>query len=120
MYFFIAHAYLTPHKAARKRLLAFCVGMAPNARFLPGQRPTPTGPMARDLDGKYLVTGQMPCYSAVHTTTDIPLCAFGPGAYAFTGVIDDTDVFFKLAQVAVRGVAWRRCLECQSLPLKTT
>jgi alkaline phosphatase len=51
----------------------------------------------------------------VHTGTDIPLSAFGPGALAFTGVIDNTDVFFKLAQAAVRGVvapadasgAWR-------------
>jgi len=64
----------------------------------------PAGPMARDLDGKYLVTGQVPGDSAVHTATDIPLSAFGPGAYAFTGVQDNTDVFFKLAQAAVRGV----------------
>jgi len=64
----------------------------------------PAGPMARDLDGKYLVTGQVPGDSAVHTATDIPLSAFGPGAYSFTGVIDNTDVFFKLAQVATRGV----------------
>jgi alkaline phosphatase len=60
--------------------------------------------MARDAEGKYMVTGQVPGDSAVHTATDIPLSAFGPGAYAFTGVIDNTDVFFKLAQVAVRGV----------------
>ena len=30
--------------------------------------------------------------------------AYGPGALAFTGVIDNTDVFFKLAQAAVKGV----------------
>lgn len=64
----------------------------------------PAGPMARDADGKYMVTGQVPGDSAVHTATDIPLSAFGPGAYSFTGVIDNTDVFFKLAQVATRGV----------------
>ena len=64
----------------------------------------PAGPMARDPDGKYMVTGQVPGDSAVHTATDIPLSAFGPGAYAFTGVIDNTDVFFKLAQAAVKGV----------------
>jgi alkaline phosphatase len=40
----------------------------------------------------------------VHTATDIPLSAYGPGAYSFTGVQDNTDVFFKLAQAAVRGV----------------
>ncbi len=64
----------------------------------------PAGPMARDAEGKYMVTGQVPGDSAVHTATDIPLSAFGPGAYSFTGVIDNTDVFFKLAQAATRGV----------------
>ena len=64
----------------------------------------PAGPMARDPEGKYMVTGQVPGDSAVHTATDIPLSAFGPGAYSFTGVIDNTDVFFKLAQAAVKGV----------------
>lgn len=53
--------------------------------------------------GDYLVTGQVPGNTAVHTATDIPLSAFGPGAMAFTGVIDNTDVFFKIAQAAVRG-----------------
>ena len=43
--------------------------------------------------------------SAVHTATDIPLSAFGPGAWAFTGVMDNTDVFFKLAQAALMGAA---------------
>jgi alkaline phosphatase len=28
----------------------------------------------------------------------------GPGAWAFTGVLDNTDVFFQLAQAAVKGV----------------
>ncbi len=60
----------------------------------------PASPAARDVDGKYLVTGQVPGESAVHTATDIPLSAFGPGAWSFTGVIDNTDVFFKLAQAA--------------------
>jgi alkaline phosphatase len=53
--------------------------------------------------GNYLVTGQVPGETAVHTATDIPLSAFGPGALAFTGVIDNTDVFFKLAQAVVKG-----------------
>ena len=63
----------------------------------------PAGPLNRDEAGKFLVTGQVPGDSAVHTATDIPLSAFGPGAWAFTGVLDNTDVFFKLAQAAVRG-----------------
>ncbi len=60
----------------------------------------PSNPLARDADGKYLVTGQVPGDSAVHTATDIPLSAYGPGAWSFTGVQDNTDVFFKLAQAA--------------------
>ena len=60
----------------------------------------PAGPMNRDTEGKFLVTGQVPGDSAVHTATDIPLSAFGPGAWNFTGVQDNTDVFFKLAQAA--------------------
>ena len=60
----------------------------------------PANPAVRDADGKYMVTGQVPGESAVHTATDIPLSAFGPGAWSFTGVQDNTDVFFKLAQAA--------------------
>jgi len=63
----------------------------------------PAGPMARDQAGGYLVTGQVPGESAVHTGTDVPLSAFGPGAWAFSGVIDNTDVFFRLAQAALKG-----------------
>jgi alkaline phosphatase len=64
----------------------------------------PTNAMARDADGKFMVTGQVPGDSAVHTATDIPLSAYGPGAWSFTGVQDNTDIFFKLAQAASRGV----------------
>ena len=41
---------------------------------------------------------------AVHTATDVPLSAFGPGASGFAGVIDNTDVFFKIGQLLLRGV----------------
>lgn len=64
----------------------------------------PVDPMKRDEDSKFLITGQVPGSSAAHTASDIPLSAFGPGAYSFTGVMDNTDIFFKLAQVAVKGV----------------
>jgi len=64
----------------------------------------PADPSKRDVDGKFLITGQVPGNSAVHTASDIPLSAFGPGAYSFTGVLDNTDVFFKLGQVAIQGV----------------
>ncbi len=56
-----------------------------------------------DAVGEYLVTGQVPGESAVHTATDIPLSAYGPGALAFTGVIDNTDVFFKAMQAVIGG-----------------
>ena len=63
----------------------------------------PAGASTRDMVGSFQITGQVPGDSAVHTATDIPLSAFGPGAWAFTGVIDNTDVFFRLAQAALRG-----------------
>ncbi len=64
----------------------------------------PVDPSARDMDGKFLVTGQVPGNSGVHTATDIPISAMGPGAWSFTGVLDNTDVFFHMAQAAVKGV----------------
>lgn len=66
----------------------------------------PAGPQARDQDGHFVVTGQVPGDSAVHTATDIPLSAFGPGAWSFSGVIDNTDVFFRLAQAARGGIVY--------------
>jgi alkaline phosphatase len=52
----------------------------------------------------YLVTGQVGGEQAVHTATDVPLSAFGRGASLFTGVFDNTDVFFKLGQLAIGGI----------------
>jgi alkaline phosphatase len=37
-----------------------------------------------------------PMTNAVHTATDIPLTATGPGAMQFVGVQDNTSVFFKM------------------------
>ena len=64
----------------------------------------PSDPSARDVDGKFMINGQVPGNSGVHTATDIPISAMGPGAWAFTGVLDNTDVFFHLAQAAIKGV----------------
>jgi alkaline phosphatase len=61
----------------------------------------PSGPTARDVAGGYLVTGQVDGTSAVHTASDIPVSAFGRGANLFTGVMDNTDVFFKAMSVAL-------------------
>jgi alkaline phosphatase len=69
-------------------------------------RTYPARPTDRDKPSGYLVTGQVPGGSGAHTATDVPLSAFGPGAYSFTGVIDNTDVFFKLGQLALGGVVW--------------
>jgi alkaline phosphatase len=64
----------------------------------------PADPNQRDTEGKFSITGQVPGNSGVHTATDIPISAMGPGAWSFTGVNDNTDVFFHLAQAAVKGV----------------
>jgi alkaline phosphatase len=58
----------------------------------------------RNVSTGYLVIGQVPGDQAVHTATDIPLSAFGRGASLFTGVMDNTDVFFKMGQAILGGV----------------
>lgn len=60
-----------------------------------------TGPLNRDVAGNFLVTGQVPDAVAAHTASDIPLSAFGRGASLFHGVMDNTDVFFKMMQAAL-------------------
>ena len=73
------------------------VGAAPLSGY-------PANPGKRNTGSGYLVTGQVPGTQAVHTGTDVPLSAFGRGAGLFTGVFDNTDVFFKLGQLALKGV----------------
>jgi alkaline phosphatase len=63
------------------------------------QNTYPADPAARNKGNGFLVTGQVPGDQAVHTATDVPLSAYGRGAAAFTGVMDNTDVFFKLAKI---------------------
>lgn len=72
------------------------VGQAPLNGYPadPGKRNTTTG---------YLVTGQVPGDTAVHTGSDIPLSAYGRGAWMFTGVMDNTDVFFRTMQAVLGG-----------------
>ena len=57
----------------------------------------------RNISTGYLVIGQVPGDQAVHTATDIPLSAFGRGSSMFTGVMDNTDVFFKMSQAVLGG-----------------
>jgi alkaline phosphatase len=63
----------------------------------------PSNPLARDASTGFLITGQVPGTSAVHTGGDIPLSAYGRGAGMFAGTLDNTDVFFNLVQAAVGG-----------------
>lgn len=42
---------------------------------------------------------------AGHTATDVPLSAEGPGAWQFTGVYENTDVFLKLLRAAAGSYA---------------
>lgn len=65
---------------------------------LPGY---PQGTLDRDVAGNFFITGQIQDAIATHTASDIPLSAMGRGAALFTGVMDNTDVFFKIARVAV-------------------
>ena len=73
------------------------VGIAPLSDY-------PATPNVRNASTGFLVTGQVPGDSAVHTATDVPLTASGRGAKLFTGVIDNTDVFFKIGQIVYGGV----------------
>lgn len=76
-----------------------------NALPVGGPAPYPNSPMQRDTAGGYLIVGQVPGSFAGHTGTDVPLSAAGRGASAFAGVMDNTEVFFKIMQAAVGGTA---------------
>jgi alkaline phosphatase len=61
----------------------------------------PQSPGDRDQAGNYFVVGQISDSIATHTASDIVLSAFGRGAGLFTGVMDNTDVFFKVLRAAL-------------------
>jgi alkaline phosphatase len=70
-----------------------------------GQAPLnlyPANPLARDGAGGFRVTGQIEDIVAAHTANDIPLSALGPSASLVTGVMDNSDVFFKIRQAIRR------------------
>ncbi|MCX7174569.1 MAG: alkaline phosphatase [Proteobacteria bacterium] len=64
----------------------------------------PRNPALRNASTGFLITGQIPGSQAVHTASDVPLSAFGRGASLFTGVFDNTDVFFKIGQAVLGGI----------------
>ncbi len=63
----------------------------------------PSGPLNRDVAGGFLVTGQVADPVAAHTASDIPVSSDGYGSALFHGVLDNTDLFFKMAQLALGG-----------------
>lgn len=65
---------------------------------LPGY---PQNPLQRDTAGNMFVTGQIQDAIATHTASDIVLSADGFNAGVFTGVMDNTDVFFKVVRIAL-------------------
>ena len=61
---------------------------------------------SRDVAGNFFIAGQAAgagVSTAVHTGSDIPLSAGGRGASLFHGVMDNTDVFFRVMQAAAVG-----------------
>ncbi len=75
-------------------------GAAPNFGLPPGQ----DRPDIRDSQGGLFFLGQVPDSVATHTATDVPLTADGLGGKLFHGVLDNTDVFFKIAGATLLGV----------------
>lgn len=69
--------------------------------------PKPAEPAKRDTAGGYRIPGVSTGRSASHTAADVGLSAAGVGARLFTGVMDNTDVFFKIMQVTLGGVPKR-------------
>jgi alkaline phosphatase len=69
--------------------------------------PTPyANPATRDTFGNFFIAGQATSAgigAAVHTASDIPLSAGGRGASLFAGVMDNTEVFFRVMQAAIGG-----------------
>ncbi len=63
----------------------------------------PASAMERDARAGVRLSGQVEDAVAVHTGSDVPLSATGRGASLFSGVMDNTDVFFRIMQ-AVSGV----------------
>ena len=51
-------------------------------------------------DGCPADTASVPHTTAGHTATDVPLSASGPGAWQFTGVYENADVFLKILRAA--------------------
>jgi alkaline phosphatase len=76
-----------------------------NPKQTGGPAGSPGTPLERDTAGGFLIIGQVPGWFAGHTGSDVPLSAFGVGASSFSGVLDNTEVCFRIAQLAIGGAA---------------
>jgi alkaline phosphatase len=80
----------------------------------------PQSPLERDTVGNFFITGQIADPIATHTASDIPLSAMGLNASVFTGVLDNTDIFFRVMRVALGDAHLRRqALEQIGVPSAT-
>jgi alkaline phosphatase len=61
----------------------------------------PQNPLQRDVTGNMFITGHIQDAIATHTASDIVLSAYGKNAAVFTGVMDNTEVFFKVMRIAL-------------------
>ncbi len=61
-----------------------------------GSLPVSSHPYRLHEGSGFSVTGQIPGSSAAHTATDVPLSAYGRGAERFSGVMDNTEVLFRI------------------------
>lgn len=114
VYEIAADGYPVTTNVDRRMLIGYAANADRNEDWLTNPRPLrdsqqpfndqsplnsyPGGPANRDTAGGFLVTGQVNDAVAAHTGSDIPISASGPGAALFTGVMDNTDVFFKMMQ----------------------
>lgn len=115
-YTMAADGYPATTNIDNKMLIGYGANADRYENWLPNRFPTrdsqqpfpvaqsPANPSLRNKDEGALITGQIAGDQAAHTGTDIPLSAYGLGASAFTGTFDNTEVFFKLGQIAVGGV----------------
>lgn len=114
-YTLAADGYPQTTHVDRKMLIGYGANADRYENWLPSTFPTrdsqqpfppaqsPANPNVRNKDNGVLITGQVAGDQAAHTGTDIPLSAYGRGASSFTGTYDNTEVFFKLGQIAVGG-----------------
>ena len=72
-------------------------GMLVEGRIENGATPCPGDCAADTASEPHPITG--------HTASDVPLSASGPGAWQFTGVYENTDVFLKMLRAAAGGVS---------------